>query len=101
MVASDFLPDSNVPVMFTLLLEKSIMRGWISRKWVKALHLLNLISVLVLPVYVINTTYEYIGPGDNFVLSPCFSVPLVTQGWTVPYILICIVPMFLEGPSLK
>ena len=53
-----------MPVIFTLGLEKSILRGWVSLRWAKALHLLNLVSILALPAFLINTAYEYIGPGE-------------------------------------
>jgi hypothetical protein len=42
-----------------------IIRGWISKSTGKSLHFLNLASILVFPVYIINTKYESIGPGEN------------------------------------
>jgi hypothetical protein len=45
-------------------LERLLLRGWISRMVGKTLHILNLIITLALPVFVINTKYDFIGPGQ-------------------------------------
>ena len=86
-----FLPDSNIAVITALGLEKLIIRGKISLNVAKAFHSLNLVSVLVLPVYIINTKYEYIGQGlssfwDQFVKAN-FSktLPLMLSG--IPHLI--------------
>jgi hypothetical protein len=55
--------DTNVPVLCALFLERLLASGWITWKVCKTLHLLNLAEVMILPVYVINCKYEYMGPG--------------------------------------
>jgi hypothetical protein len=55
--------DTNVPLVTALFIEKLIARGWISWTVCKTMHICNLISVLLVPVYVINFKYEYVGPG--------------------------------------
>ena len=63
-------PDANVPVLCALLLEKLVAGGWISWKVCKTLHLLNLAEIMILPVYIINAKYEFIGPRNtNFNLT--------------------------------
>ena len=58
-----FFTDLNVPLFLALMIEKSIAGKWISWTIAKILHFVNLGSVLLLPVYVINVKYEHIGPG--------------------------------------
>jgi hypothetical protein len=53
-----------VPIITALWLERLLLRGWISRMVGKTLHILNLIITLALPVFVINTKYDFIGPGQ-------------------------------------
>ena len=48
------------------MIEKSIAGKWISWTIAKILHFVNLGSVLLLPVYVINVKYEHIGPGKIY-----------------------------------
>ena len=64
--SSIFLTDLNVPLFLALMIEKSIAGKWISWTIAKILHFVNLGSVLLLPVYVINVKYEHIGPGIFF-----------------------------------
>ena len=60
---NDLAPDTNVPVLCALFLERLLAGGWISWKVCKTLHFLNLAEIMILPVYVINCKYEYMGPG--------------------------------------
>ena len=47
-----------------MLLEKLLAKNWVSWRLCKTFHFINLSSVLIVPVYVINFKYEYIGPGN-------------------------------------
>ena len=71
-----FFTDLNVPLFLALMIEKSIAGKWISWTIAKILHFVNLGSVLLLPVYVINVKYEHIGPGkiSSFVFSIIFLI---------------------------
>ena len=50
-------------MLTALSLEKLTFGGWISRSVGLVLHVLNLTSILILPVYVINFKYGYMEPG--------------------------------------
>ena len=71
-----FFADLNVPLFLALMIEKSIAGKWISWTIAKILHFVNLGSVLLLPVYVINVKYEHIGPGkiSSFIFSNIFLI---------------------------
>lgn len=71
-----FFTDLNVPLFLALMIEKSIAGKWISWTIAKILHFVNLGSVLLLPVYVINVKYEHIGPGkiSSFIFSNIFLI---------------------------
>jgi hypothetical protein len=58
-----------VPIITALWLERLLLRGWISRMVGKTLHILNLIITLALPAFIINTKYDFIGPGQFKILS--------------------------------
>ena len=54
-----------MPVLTALLLEKLLAGGWITWKICKTLLMINLAEVMILPVFVINVKYEYMGPGNT------------------------------------
>jgi hypothetical protein len=58
--------DLNVPLVTALFIEKLISHGWISWTLCKTMHICNLVSVLLVPAYIINFKYEFIGPGIRF-----------------------------------
>ena len=67
-----FFADLNVPLFLALMIEKSIAGKWISWTIAKILHFVNLGSVLLLPIYVINVKYEHIGPGKIHIFIKIF-----------------------------
>jgi len=64
----------NVPLFLALMIEKSIAGKWISWTIAKILHFVNLGSVLLLPVYVINVKYEHIGPAISSLACGIYAV---------------------------
>ena len=78
--------DTNVPVLCSLLFERLLSGGIISWKLCKILHLLNLTEIMVLPIFIINLKYEFIGPGKDW-----FSVEILDRVfWGVFRVRFCV-----------
>ena len=58
------LTDINVPLVTALMIEKMTHKKWISWHMCRVFHWINMGTVLLMPVYVINFKYEHIGPGN-------------------------------------
>ena len=61
----DSSSDSNFAVCAALCFEKLIAKRLIGERFLFVLHGLNITSLLVVPVVVINKKQEFIGPGKS------------------------------------
>ena len=58
--------DINVPLILALVYELMVSTQLMSWKFAKILHFINLGSCLMVPVIVINSKFEHVGPGIIF-----------------------------------
>ena len=55
--------DINVPLIWALVVELLLATYWVSWTFAKTFHFINLTTILIVPVLVINFKAEHVGPG--------------------------------------